>query len=335
MQIQSNDITHELIQAHMHNMKLNIETLFTEKGYMYGLYDNNKKPIFTQLSDSIDFSKKTYRNKNAVFYINDGALGHLGVSYVVIKELTLKKQASQLLNSIIIFSILMYFIITMIGFILAKLFIYPIQNQRKKLNNFIKDTTHELNTPLTALLLSVESPNYSTEQNRNHIRISAKKISNLYKDLTYLFLEHKDKSKASSVDISRILKNELSYFMELSHKKKITITHDIEPTLYKIQPDDFIRIINNILSNAIKYTQRGGHVIITLKEGKLTIQDTGIGIEKDKIDKIFKRYYRATEEVGGFGIGLNIVRSICKDYHINIKVKSVIKEGSTFILNFN
>ncbi len=87
------------------------------------------------------------------------------------------------------------------------------------------------------------------------------------------------------IDICKILNEELSYHSQLASKKKITINHSLEKTLYKIDKEDFIRITNNLLSNAIKYTKRDGEINITLKNSILSIQDNGIGIEKDKLKK--------------------------------------------------
>ena len=77
-----------------------------------------------------------------------------------------------------------------------------------------------------------------------------------------------------------------------------------------------------------------GSLNIKLKNKTLSISDSGIGIEHNKLKDIYKRYYRATQEQGGFGIGLSIVNQICKNYNIQILVNSKIKEGTTFTLNF-
>ncbi len=90
-----------------------------------------------------------------------------------------------------------------------------------------------------------------------------------------------------------------------------------------------------MITNAIKYTKRHGNIKIALKNDTLTIEDNGIGIDKEKLNQIFKRYYRATDEVGGFGIGLDIVYSICKTYGIKISVDSKKDEGTLFSLNFS
>jgi two-component system OmpR family sensor kinase len=78
----------------------------------------------------------------------------------------------------------------------------------------------------------------------------------------------------------------------------------------------------------------GDSIFITLKENVLKVRDTGIGIDKKVQDDIFKRYHRENDERGGFGIGLNIVLSICKQYKIKLDLESEKGKGSTFILTF-
>ena len=86
------------------------------------------------------------------------------------------------------------------------------------------------------------------------------------------------------------------------------------------------RLIDNIISNAIKYNRVGGNIDVVLTQKSLKISDNGIGIPADKIERIFERYQRANDSVGGFGIGLNIVAMIAKEYGIMIDVDS--KEGT-------
>jgi two-component system OmpR family sensor kinase len=73
---------------------------------------------------------------------------------------------------------------------------------------------------------------------------------------------------------------------------------------------------------------------VTLKDYTLSIEDSGIGIEKEKLNKIYNRYFRATSSVGGFGIGLDIVSAICKTYNIKIEVTSTLHVGTKFTLHF-
>lgn len=334
MEIAANSISHKIIQAHMKGLNLNLEKLPIDKNFKYSLFNKAQKSIFSSFDEKIDFSKKISKSQNSIFYIDEGTTGHLAVSYVVIKENTLDKHLASLKQNIIYITIAIYLVIIVIGVSLAKLFIYPIQAQREKLNTFIKDTTHELNTPISALLLSVNADDFSSEKNREYINLSAKKISNLYKDLTYITLKTNKPNATSSIDIGKILKSELAYHEQLSQKKKITITNFLEQAFFKIDKEDFTRVTNNLISNAIKYTKRNGNINITLQNNILTIEDDGIGIAKEKLDKIYERYYRATSTIGGFGIGLNIVYSICKNYNIKIEVKSELNKGTSFTLTF-
>jgi len=211
--------------------------------------------------------------------------------------------------------------------------IKPIKYERERLNNFIKDTTHELNTPITALIMSSSSENISQKQ-LDRIKFSAKRVSEIYKDLTYIFLEGIEKKRVDKLNLAQIIKDEINHFEPLIERKNLSINLDLEEFIYEINKDDFIRLFNNIFSNAIKYNKMDGKIEIILKNAELTIKDSGIGIKKEKIKDIFNRYYRATKQSGGFGLGLNIVNMICKTYNIKIEVQSNKDIGTTFKLLF-
>ena len=147
--------------------------------------------------------------------------------------------------------------------------------------------------------------------------------------------EDNQKTKViNELSLKDIIEEQLKYFEILASKKKISLTTNLVDFKYKINEDDFLRVFNNLVSNAIKYNKMNGKLEIILSNNILTIKDTGIGIEKEKISNIFNRYYRATSEQGGFGIGLNIVNKICKNYNIKIDVESKLNEGTTFTLIF-
>ncbi|HEX5623193.1 MAG TPA: ATP-binding protein, partial [Sulfuricurvum sp.] len=85
---------------------------------------------------------------------------------------------------------------------------------------------------------------------------------------------------------------------------------------------------DNLLSNAIKYNRMNGTIIIRLEEGRLCIEDNGIGIPSSMISQVFERYARADKSVGGFGIGLHIVAMIAKEYNLTISIESEEKKGT-------
>ena len=334
MQNEVSKISSKIIFAHMTNNEFDKDYLLKTNDYKISFYNENKEKIFGNLDDEIDFTKTIMDYKKHFILIDSSTLGHLGVYYIAIKENLFYEQISKLKMNIVFIFLLIYSFIAIIGFYLAKLFLKPIKDERIKLNNFIKDTTHELNTPISAILMSTETTNLNEKQIQR-IRLSAKRISEIYEDLTYVFLQNKqNKNTLEIVNLKNLIIEQLEYFTPLASKKSIDIKLQLEQFEYKINKDDFIRLFNNLISNAIKYNKIAGTIEITLKNNELIIKDTGIGISKDKLKDIYKRYYRATNEQGGFGIGLSIVNQICNNYNIKIEVNSQLKQGTIFTLKF-
>lgn len=326
--------SNEIIVSHMMGSNFNKEKYLSSNEYKISFYDKNKNLVFGNFLESVDFGQKFIIEKNSIILVDSSTVGHLGIDYIVLKDRSLENKIDDLEILIVLIFLIIYFFIAIIGFYLAKLFLKPIKDERIKLNNFIKDTTHELNTPISAILMSAENKNPSEKQ-IERIKISAKRVSEIYSDLTYLFLENKETIKnIQEINLKEIIDEQMEYLELIASKKKIIINKNIEDFFYKIDKDDFIRIFNNLISNAIKYNNIGGRIDISLKDNQLKISDNGIGISNEKIKDIYKRYYRATNEQGGFGIGLNIVNHLCSIYKIKILVESQIDEGTTFTLIF-
>ncbi len=335
MQNVASKVSSSIIYAHLAGMTIDTARMANYIKYDYALYDIKHRRLVGNIKDKIDLSKKIQKIDGNYVLVDSSPRGHLGVHHIVIRENIYNEKNKILIEKLIFYFLLIYSIIAVVGYYLASLFITPIINERKKLNNFIKDTTHELNTPITAILMSTSKDSPLTEKNMQRINLSAKRISEIYKDLVYLFLQDRKKIQHNTLlNLDEIIKEQLEYFESFAIKKKLKITLDIENTKYPIDKENFIRLFNNILSNAIKYNNIGGFIHIELKNKVLKISDSGIGIKKEFLKDIFNRYYRATKEQGGFGIGLNIVYHICKTYHIKLDVQSEEKKGTTFILKF-
>ena len=243
---------------------------------------------------------------------------------------------NSLLSGIVIFSVLM-----IIGFYLSKLFIRPMKEAVLLLDNFIKDTTHELNTPVSTILSNIEMLDKTTLQESEvkkirRISIAARTISTIYDDLTYLVLNHQVAHKDEDLNITVLLKERMDYFKDRYTQKKLTLYTDIDiEIILNIDKTKAIRLIDNLLSNAIKYNRIGGSITLLLNDERLSVQDSGIGIDKEKIKRIFERYMRADNSVGGFGIGLNIVAMIAKEYGFKIEVSSTPRKGTSITIFWN
>ncbi len=337
MQMKANNLSSQIIHAHMSNSSLSLKTLSNDSSLNIGFYDDGGKPIVTKIKKKINFNGEFYENDKHLILVDESAFGHLGVTYTVIQENSFFDKIDHIKMQIISVLAFLYLVVTIIGYYLAKLFIKPIQMKRIQLNNFIKESTHELNTPISALLMSIKPHGQMREKNFERIEISAKRISDIYKDLTYLFLKNSQSNTRSTkkMVVNKIIKEQVSHQKPLSLKKRLTIIENYyDNIVITIDEESLIRLISNLLSNAIKYNKLGGVIEITTNNQLLIIKDSGIGISKEHHKEIYKRFYRATNESGGFGLGLNIVYQICQNYNIDIKVKSEIGKGTEFRLRF-
>jgi len=337
LQMSANKLSSKIIYAHMMKKTFSFKEILNNHEETIGFYDNNNQPIVSNIKREIKFSKLFYKEGNKMILVDKSAFGHLGVESIVIEKDGIESFIKELQYRIVVALLLTYLLLGIIGYFLAKLFIKPIQLKRIQLDNFIKDSTHELNTPITALMLSVNSPMLQSPKNLERIRLSASRVSAIHKDLTYLMLDAQS-SQPKVVELlflNNIVKEELTYLILLAEKKKIKMEVNYEEEIYfKIDKESFVRLIHNLISNAIKYNTIGGKIDVVLKKEMIIIKDTGIGIPKEHQKGIYERFYRVTHQVGGFGLGLNIVHKVCKEYGIEIEFESKVDEGTTFWLRF-
>ena len=324
-------VSNEIIISHMLDVEFNRDIYLNNQNYKISFYDKDKNLLFGNLDEKLNFEQNFYNDEEKLIIVDSSTVGHLGIWYIALKDNSLKEKISNLKLNIFLIFLIFYTIIAIVSWSLAKLFLKPIKNERERLNNFIKDTTHELNTPISAIIMSCEDDNLTKKQ-IDRIKIKKKRVSEIYKDLTYIFLGNIEKKSLDKIDLSNVIKEEIINFEPMIARKRLKININIEEFFYEINKDDFIRLFNNLFSNAIKYNKTDGNIDIILQNSELIIKDSGIGISKDKIKDIFNRYYRATNQSGGFGLGLNIVNMICKTYNIKIDVQSLENIGSTFTL---
>ena len=337
LQMKANRLSSKIIYAHMMKREFSLEKLVKSSKEKIGFYDKENRAIASSIEDKIDFSKNIYITDNKMVLVDRSTFGHLGVESIVIEREGIYRFVNDLRYKIILMLFLIYIFLGVVGYFLAKLFIKPIQLKRIQLDNFIKDSTHELNTPITALMLSVNSPMVQTPKNLERIRLSASRVSAIYKDLTYLMLDSRSRENqvVDRLLLNDIVKEELSYLILLAEKKKIKVNlYDREKIYFKIDKESFVRLIHNLISNAIKYNTIGGTIDITLNNKEIIVKDTGVGIAKEHQKGVYERFYRATEQVGGFGLGLNIVHKVCSEYGIEIEFESKVGEGTVFYLLF-
>ena len=213
-----------------------------------------------------------------------------------------------------------FFVLTLVALFIAMLFSYyslrPLRNALHLLEEFIKDIIHDLNTPISSILLNLKMMQKNNKSKR--IEQSVKNISILHKNLDNYLRE----SKLDKQDIllKDIIEEQITFFKELYDYLHWHI--DIDNMIVFSDKNALSRIIYNLISNACKYNIKDGNIHIVSTDNKLIIMNDSHGIKNPS--KVFKRFYKEHER--GLGIGLHIVEKLCKQLDIK---KELHVEGNS------
>lgn len=214
---------------------------------------------------------------------------------------------------------------------------------------FVADASHELRTPLAILrgeLENVVNRNQLAPHTKETLGSNLEEVERLGKVVEGLFaLSHLDAGEAYHVsevfDLAKLAETTTEQMCLLAEDKNIGLEAKVGgPIMVKGDSARLKQVIVNLVDNAIKYTPAGGRVEVKVSasgnEVVLEVKDNGIGIPQRDLPHIFERFYRVdkarTRELGGAGLGLSIVKSICAAHGADIQVKSVEKEGTQFFV---
>jgi signal transduction histidine kinase len=308
------------------------------KTFKSGLYDESFKPIFSLLDYNIKYFKDGYHldDNNAYIIVNLPKKRYFGAKYLIVKN-TISFASVYEKILMILFAIVIFVFILSVFFLRS--FAKPFQKMNKQLDNFIKDSMHEINTPLSIINVNIDLYNRKNKENKYMQRMKAatKVLSNIYDDMDYLIKHERLKYEKVEIDIRDFLKERVEYFSEVARMKNIIINTKLQECgIVYMNEKQLQRVIDNNISNAIKYSYENSTIDIALymkdKRCHLSFKDYGVGIKKT--EKIFSRYYREDTSKGGFGIGLNIVKSIINKENIDLYIESEPKKGTLFLYTF-
>lgn len=230
----------------------------------------------------------------------------------------------------------------------ARLYAKAEETSRLK-SQFLAIVSHDLRAPLNAImgytdLLLEEVYGALKEDQRKPLEAVGKNVNDLLKLVNnFLDLSKIEAGKMpvdlALIDLSLLIQDVLVGMRPLLDQKSLDLQLKIDQALPTIEsdPDKIKQILVNLISNAIKYTQKGG-IIITLKDCpekgriQIAVEDTGIGIPSDALPKIFDAFHQADRKLGGFGLGLSIVKELVQVLKGEISAQSTDGVGSTFIL---
>lgn len=307
--------------------------------YRSGIFTANSEVIFSLLKDeSIPLEAGVLESGDRLVYRQELLPNALNASFLVVSRPLSYQQ--EIADAFMLVGIVTLFVFGLSLLILSRT-IAPFEEAAKQMDRFFKDAMHELKTPLGVIRLNLEMLGEQLGTNRSIARANSALIalSTVYEDIEYLIKHRRVEYTKERFDAKEALENRLLFFSDLLEIKSLHVKIDLESNIMlNMNRQEWQRIIDNTLSNAIKYTPAKGEISIILKKeddnkARLSFKDSGVGIEDTK--SIFNRYYRGDAIKGGFGIGLSIVKQICEKYSIEIKVNSMPKKGSEFTYFFN
>ncbi len=236
-----------------------------------------------------------------------------------------------------------------IGLVILAVDITDTYHAERNRREFSANVTHELKTPLQAIIGSAELLENGlvkhNDQQRfvGHIRKEASRLVSLIEDVIRLSrLDEEVELPKENVDLLCVAEEVKASLDPLAQQQDITISVSGEHCQIQAVPGLIREIAQNLCSNAVKYNVPGGSVemIVSYEKGKaaLTVKDTGIGIPKEYQSRVFERFFRVdkshSKQSGGTGLGLSIVKHAAQYHHAQIDLQSIPGEGTTITVTF-
>ncbi|HIP27076.1 MAG TPA: HAMP domain-containing histidine kinase [Flavobacteriaceae bacterium] len=308
------------------------------KEFNTALYGKHYETIFTTLEfEPSIYATGFYIENNHYYMIYSLPEGiYFNANYLLVSTI---HRANDIYTLALFTVLLILFVLFILSFRLFKNFSKPFEEINHKLDNFIKDSMHEINTPLSIININADlfANKYGDNKYLQRMKSASKTLATIYDDMDYLIKQGRVNHTIKKIDLSDFIQNRVDYFKGISNLKHILIETEITSALYyNFSKTKLQRIVDNTISNAIKYSYDDSLVKVKLYEENghiiFSVQDYGVGIED--LTKIFSRYYRENQTKGGFGIGLNIVKEIIDEEGINLDVTSEVEKGSLFLYTF-
>lgn len=229
-----------------------------------------------------------------------------------------------------------------VGLFFARRNLKPAEQMMQRLEQFTQDASHELRTPLTAISTSLDlamaAPQDCTKELQSAKR-GVKDVTTLVERLLQLARLDSFVVQKENTDLSSLVDGVLDAHEATAKERGITLERAVAPGV-RTQCDAALtrQVVTNLVSNALKFTPKGGRVSVTLTKDTLVVRDNGQGISPEALPKIFDRFYREdaarSNQADGLGLGLALTKRIVDLHGWTINVESIQGKRTVFLVKF-
>ena len=223
------------------------------------------------------------------------------------------------------------------GYVLTALIFAPSKKMENTLTTLTNEIIHELNIPLSTIKANTEMLKRNTEDEKSLKRLeriddASLRLRRLYDELVYTLSKEIHEIEKETFNVQRIVDERVAIFKE---QERQAFEVFVEPYSIHVDKIGFEQILDNVITNAMKYSSKSSSITIALKEGRLSISDKGIGMTASELLRVHERYFQGNDATSGKGIGLSLVKAYCESENIEIQIQSEKDVGTEVILELS
>jgi signal transduction histidine kinase len=221
------------------------------------------------------------------------------------------------------------------GYVLSALIFAPKKKMEDTLSSLTKNIIHELNIPLSTIQANTTMLKKGLEDEKalkrlGRIEDASVRLEKLYNELVYSIRKEMHTIEKERFYLHILLKERIAIFEEQERNP-----FEINVSSYEIEVDKigFEQMFDNLISNAMKYSDKESLISVILDGDNLSIIDRGVGMSSTDLLQVYERYFQADTKKEGVGIGLSLVKTYCDEVGIDIKIQSKESDGTTILLD--
>jgi signal transduction histidine kinase len=223
------------------------------------------------------------------------------------------------------------------GYIFISSLIERKRRQDDMLEHLVREVLHEINLPIATMEANISMIEKSLDDRKTLKRVerlksASRRLKKLYRELAYNIRREIAPVEVETFSLDELIRERVAWFSDLGRNRIELVLDGFVMDGDRVGTE---QVLDNILENAMKYSNPSDDVTVTLRGGTLSIVDRGIGMDENEILRIYERYYQSDRAVQGEGIGLAIVKRYCDDERIPLRIESSPGRGTKVTLDFS